>query len=304
MAQSIKDWAVLSRIKFTPVALFPFAAGVAIAAKAGEINWLTSVMGFVAVLFIMVVCHLLGEVFDHKEDSLTVEYGRTAFSGGTLKVIDGTFSRKKVITVAISLMLVAGSLGTIISLIQSNLLLFGLGSFGAASAVLYSTPPVRLVNRGVGEILIAVCFGWLTIATGYACAKGTLPAHSFMISIPLSLSIFNVILINQFPDYKPDCDSGKKNLVVRTGRAFSAFVYSISSLGVAITTLALWYFFQSHEPLLLIACAPPVLLSLFLGYRIGVLKHWKKIETLEPVCGLGIILHLLVAIAVAIIVTL
>lgn len=162
---------------------------------------------------------------------------RTRFSGGTLAVADGPISPRAAGIVATVLLCMAAVCGFYICYIHSSRVLLGLGIFGALAAVVYSLPPVRLVKHGLGELFIGVCYGWLTLFTGFATATGKFPSYSYLFALPQALSIFNVILFNEFPDYEPDYTVGKKNLVVQMGRDAASKVYGASAFLVAVTTL-------------------------------------------------------------------
>lgn len=46
-----------------------------------------------------------------------------------------------------------------------------LGIIGILSGFFYSKMPVRWVTRGVGEVLIELCYGWLPITVSYYCKQ-------------------------------------------------------------------------------------------------------------------------------------
>jgi 1,4-dihydroxy-2-naphthoate octaprenyltransferase len=256
----------------------------------------------VAVFLLCVTCYFLGEVYDQEEDRLTTHYGRTKFSGGTLLVAHRMLSQDSVKKVAAFLFSLAGILGIIIAWIHGNGWLFALGAAGGLAAVLYSLPPVRLVGRGLGEVFIAVCYGWLPFVTGFASATGEFPPYSYFFVIPQALSIFNVILINEFPDYEPDRSAGKRNLVVRTSREFAAKLYGAAAVLVAVTTLLVWHGFRPGSLGYLLLTLPVVVLSLSLAWKVGWKDRWRHIRTLEPICGLGILLNHLVSVTLAMLV--
>jgi 1,4-dihydroxy-2-naphthoate octaprenyltransferase len=82
-----------------------------------------------------------------------------------------------------------------------------------------------------------------------------------LLSIPVGLSIFNVILINEFPDEEADRAVGKKNLVVRFGKERMGDLYIGLSILIGLSFVKvmkifgqtpLWLFILSGIPLLLI----------------------------------------------------
>ena len=298
---ALSDWVAAARLPFTTVALVPFLVGAFIARSAGvAVNWAAVAAGLGVVLAITVACHLVGEASDVREDSYTLEYGRTKFSGGTLVAVEGRIPPARLRRAAWLVLACGAALGAWIVLQWRSPLIAALGVFGALCAVLYSMPPVRLAARGVGEIFIAVCYGWLTLAAGYACAAGTLDERSFLYSIPLALSIFNVIFINEFPDYLADKAAGKRNLVVRLGRERCAKIYGLTSLLLPLALVALWFRFRADSPLFLLAVLPAALLALKLGRDVALAGKWRDLSTLEPVCGQGILLDHITAVTIGV----
>ncbi len=295
----VQKWATVMRLPFTTVAVVPFAVGVYLAFAHGVlVSRLSAALGMVSVFFICIGCYLLGEVYDQKEDLKTITYGRTMFSGGTLLVANGVLSVRPVKAIAAALFGISAVFGVVIYLIQGTLLTFALGGFGVASAVFYSMPLARLVMRGIGELLIAVCYGWLTVVAGYLCASGSIPPFSYYYTIPIALTIFNVILINEFPDYEADRESGKFNLLARIGKPAGSFVYSAAALLTVISLVVIWVKFRNGSYFHLLAVAPGAILGVMLAVNVALRKRWKRLETLEPVCGLTIVLNHVASITV------
>lgn len=297
-----RDWLTAMRLPFTSVAVLPFLAGAYLSyAHNRLISPLSGGLGVLAVLLICVGCYLIGEIFDQREDLETIRHGRTRFSGGTLVVAKGRLTAKRVAIVAAASFLIAASLGLAIVFIHGSLVLLALGAFGMVSAVTYSMPPVRLVKRGLGELFIAICYGWLTLVTGYASASGELLPNSALLAIPVSLTVFNVILLNEFPDYEADRSTGKRNLLVRVGQTWGARIYTVTSIGTGLSILLLWYLF-SRSSIELVVIIPSVVLATWLAITVGVMSRWRSLRTLEPLCGATIALNLLVAVTLAVVV--
>jgi len=71
---------------------------------------------------------------------------------------------------------------------------------------------------------------------------------------------------------------------------------------VAFTTLLIWHFFHAWDFVYLFVSLPVVLFSLSLAVRVGLLAQWQQEKNVEPLCGQGILLNLLVAVTLGIIV--
>ncbi len=113
----------------------------------------------------------------------------------------------------------------------------------------------------MGEVLIGFCYGWLPIATGFYLFTGFFSPQVFFLSIPVSLSIFNVILINEFPDEEADRAIGKRTLVVRFGKERMGELYLSLSVLAGLSFIKvlmksggtpLWIYILAGIPLTLI----------------------------------------------------
>jgi 1,4-dihydroxy-2-naphthoate octaprenyltransferase len=245
---------------------------------------------------------MLGEVFDQAEDRKTRDVGRTPFSGGTLLVADGILEAGNVKIAAIACFAVAACLGILITVIQKAPWLLALGLFGGFSAAFYSTPPIRLVKRGFGEIFIGICYGWLPLVTGYGTATGSMPPQSWLYFWPVALTVFNIILINEFPDHVPDSTSGKRNFLVRVGMKTGSIVYALASVAAGVMLLVIWFHYRGESLNHLLITLPAAALSFVLAGMAAFTRKWESPSTIGPLCGMTIVLNLVSAVTVAVLV--
>jgi 1,4-dihydroxy-2-naphthoate octaprenyltransferase len=170
-----------------------------------------------AVILIMWMTYYLGEWNDLEGDRINQNFNR--FSGGSRVLVE------EGIPARVSFLLGYGCLAGAVLLVLCiylqylrDLRTLLLGGVGIFFGFFYSNKPIRWSYHGLGEILIGFCYGWLPIAAGFFLLTGFFSGQIFLLSIPVGLSIFNVILINEFPDEEADRAIGKKNLVVRFGK--------------------------------------------------------------------------------------
>ncbi|OGP91627.1 MAG: hypothetical protein A2156_15250 [Deltaproteobacteria bacterium RBG_16_48_10] len=260
----------LSRPPFLSVGILPLLLGFVLAWHRGYKGppglYLLSSM---AVVFIMCMTYYLGEWNDFDGDRLNQKFNR--FSGGSRVLVEG------VLPLRVSLFLGYGCLfGAILIGLYIyfryrtgpwTLLLGGIGIF---LGFFYTNKPFRWSYRGLGEVLIGFCYGWLPIATGFYLFTGFFSPQIILLSIPISLSIFNVILINEFPDEEADRAIGKRTLVVRFGKE------RIGDLYMGFSLLAAFSFIKA----ILIAGQPPFWLFLLSGIPI-LLILWNLIQILQ-----------------------
>jgi 1,4-dihydroxy-2-naphthoate octaprenyltransferase len=169
-----------------------------------------------------------------------------------------------------------------------------LGIVGMIAGFFYSTEPVRWVKRGIGEVIIGFAYGWLPIAAAFYLQTGRLIPLVHWMSLPVALAIFNVILINEFPDYPADLRRGKKTLTVRLGKKTASFIYAAASLGgVALSSLAVPAGLSPHSIFLLL---PVAVLSVLVTMGMLTGKYSDR-AILEKMCGLTIAVNWLYVIA-------
>jgi 1,4-dihydroxy-2-naphthoate polyprenyltransferase len=267
----IAAWWKLSRIPFLSVGILPLILGFVLARRWGYQGpfrvYLLSSMG---VILIMWMTYYLGEWRDLEGDRLNEGFNR--FSGGSRVLVKGLLSNR------IPLILGYGCLtGAILIVVYIYLqyrhdywALF-LGGIGIFSGFFYSGKPFRWAYRGVGEILIGLCYGWLPIATGFYLFAGFFGHQVFLLSIPVGLSIFNVILINEFPDEEADRAVGKRNLVVRFGKRRMGDLYLGLSMLIGLSLFKVMGMLAETPSWLLVLSGVPLLLILWNVHRV-----WKE----------------------------
>ena len=228
----IIGWWKLSRVPFLSVGILPLILGFVLAWRWGYKGPLELYgLAILAVILIMWMTYYVGEWNDLEGDRINQNFNQ--FSGGSRVLV------KQMIPAWFSLVLGYGCLlGAMLIVFyiylryRHDLWALLLGGLGIFFGFFYSSRPFRWGSRGLGEILIGFCYGWLPVATGFFLFTGFFSPQVFLLSIPIGLSIFNVILINEFPDEEADRVVGKKNLVVRFGKERMGDLY----IGLSILT--------------------------------------------------------------------
>lgn len=291
MQSAWKDWFRLSRPLFHSVGILPFILGLVLSWRLGNpINWPVFFLGLLAAVLIMLATYYAGEAYDIREDTTTWSRGGNPFSGGSGIVVMGRISPQQVKRASVAALCGAILLGIFLQFgLKTGPWTLPLGLTGAIAGYYYSTPPLRWVKRGIGELIIGFCFGWLPVATAFYLQTGSLHSLILWLSIPIGCTIFNVILLNEFPDYNGDRQAGKKNLVVRLGLDSAAQIYGIVT-GLAWTFLMTGLFFGVPRCLAILA-TPLYLLGgkIYLNLRRGAYRDKYKLKRL---CGLNLAINL------------
>ena len=189
-------------------------------------------------------------------------------------LVEGTFPAWVPLLLGYGCLVAALLLGAVIFFrYRPGWVAFLLEGVGLLSGFFYSNRPVRLAYRGLGEILIGICYSWLPIATGYYLLTGFLSREVVLLSLPIGLSIFNVILINEFPDEEADREVGKKTLVVRLGKKKTADLYLGSSVLAGLCFIKILFLYGPGPYGLLIFAAFPLFLILWSGFHLWRGRH-------------------------------
>jgi 1,4-dihydroxy-2-naphthoate octaprenyltransferase len=293
----MRHWLRLSRPEFHTVGIFPLLLGAAAGYRAsGNLELVALIIALAATVMIMLVTYWTGEVYDYEVDTLSAQLEKNRFSGGTLVLQSTGLEREKVLKAALAVALLAAVSGIWLTWgLGYGASLFAAGVIGAFMGFFYSTPPFRWAYRGVGEIFIAIAYGWLPVAVGYYLqARAWDTAPILLLGTPVAISIFMVILINEFPDYPADRQVSKRNLVVRLGRERAARLY-VAAAGAFAASVVLPALAGERS---FLPALPAVLLAVLNGLEMA-RGQWRDRARLEQLCARTILLNLGVTVLLA-----
>jgi 1,4-dihydroxy-2-naphthoate octaprenyltransferase len=288
--RKLSAWLALSRLPFHSVGVLPFVLGGVLSwRQAGVFRWDICGWGTLGVVLVMLATYYAGEYWDYKEDAIS-SHQPSRFAGGSGVIQRGLLPRRAALWASLACVILALVVASILWLgYRTGPWTLPFGIVGLLGGFFYSTRPVRWVSTGVGELWIAFCYGWLPVAVGYYLQVGGIAPLVHWLAVPIGLTIFNVILLNEFPDYAADVATGKKNLVARLGQERGAWLYGLASLGSwvgmglslmnGVPARALWV----YVPVLALSLALTVLI---------VRGRWQDRNVLEKLCGLNIAVNL------------
>jgi 1,4-dihydroxy-2-naphthoate octaprenyltransferase len=287
----MRGWFILSRPPFHIVGILPFILGTFLAYRLTSVfNLEVFILGVSGVIMIMLSTYHSGEYFDYKGDILSNQLHKNQFAGGTRMLPSGKIPPAIALWTSVITFIVAAAIGIILQFVyKTGTYTLVLGALGAFPGFFYSTPPVRLVKRGIGEIFIGFCYGWLPVASAYYIQTGTIAPIIHWLAIPIGLSIFNVILLNEFPDYEADKATDKKNLLYRTGKQKGIILYMVISLLTSLTMLTSVFW---GVPFKVIYFYLPFLIISLLIIAMALREKHENSKTLEILCGLNIAVNL------------
>ncbi len=154
------------------------------------------------------------------------------YTGGSRFIQAGLLSREEMMRLALGLAGAALAIGIVLALLRGPGIV-ALGLVGLALGYLYSLPGIQLSARGVGEAAVAIGLGALPVLGAVWLQAGTIDSGAVLVSIPVSMWVAAILLINEVPDIDADRMAGKLTLVVRFGAPGARAIYLL------LTALAL-----------------------------------------------------------------
>lgn len=276
-----------TRLPFLTATIVPVALGGAVAAEHGRFAWGWFLLAMLGAVLIHFGLNMANDLFDDSSGADAANVTPTPFSGGSRVLQYGLVSRRMVAAATAACYLGGVGIGLYLAA-QRGWGLLAIGAFGVVISLAYSAPPLRLVHRGVGELVTAVGFGPVTTAgTYYVCAQRW-SGEALVISIPVALLIALVLYVNEIPDRAGDAAVGKRTLPVRWPKerviAGYAAGAAVTYLAIAIAAIA----GVTARWTLLALLTIPMARRVYRGLR----RHYDRPYDLMPFMQANIALHL------------
>jgi 1,4-dihydroxy-2-naphthoate octaprenyltransferase len=215
------------------------AVGVAASfAATGVVNWGWAFLTLVAAVSLQACTNIKNDLDDQLSGA--DDRNRTpilGFTGGSRVMQRGLATRAELLAAMFGFGLVSTAIGVYFALAgRPGVLLFGLA--GLFVGFVYTGPPFRLANRGLGEFAVAMAFG-VGIVCGTAYVQGgAVPAVAVAASIPVSILVALILFINGFQDAASDDEVKKRTAVVRLGLERASRAYPAIAALAAATLIA------------------------------------------------------------------
>lgn len=232
------DFAALGRpLHLGGPAIF-YGLGVAAAHYAGApASPSVGVAGLLTVAAAQLMNHYSNDYFDLEADR--ANRTPTRWSGGSRVLAEGRLPPRAALWAALGFGLLALCLAVATAALAAapwaslGLLLFAIGL-----AWVYSGPPLFLHRRGVGELTGAIVVPGLTAMVGYQLQAGAVGPMALLVTAPLCLLQFAMLLAVNVPDAAGDAAAGKRTLVVLVGARRAAALF-VGAVGLAYGSLPL-----------------------------------------------------------------
>jgi 1,4-dihydroxy-2-naphthoate polyprenyltransferase len=284
-------WLGLLHPPFHTVGIFPFILGTVLAWRLDSgFNVTSLILSALGVALVMLATYYAEEYFSYEDDRRSRSLFRHPLDGGGRTIPAETHPRSLALVVSLITISLAAVIGLILQFgLHAGPLTLLLGCLGALPGFFYSTRLIRLFETGFGELITGFCYGWLPLATAFYIQRGYIAPCIHWMALPIGLSIFNVILLNEFPDYPANAAVGKTNLLVRLGKTKGMSIFILCSI---LSWFCMYFSVGTVIPRKAMYLYLPVMA---LSAGISLMMARGKYENpllLELLCGLSIAVNL------------
>ena len=231
---------LLLRLPFLTVTAGAVFVGTAFAVwQTSRFNLVFFLLTFLGACFLHLACNVANDYFDFKSgNDAANQNALVPFSGGSRMVLDGFVKPGEALAVSITFACLGSAIGLYLnSVLKGNIVLF-IGIAALFFVFSYNGVPMRLVNRGVGEIAIFLAWGPLMVLGAYYVqAESVSSFWPLIVAIPSGILTTLVLLINEFADRDADVSTGRKTWVILFGFKKSFLIYLSLALGCYVVVL-------------------------------------------------------------------
>lgn len=244
---TLKEWLIVwfkaARAPFLVVSFIPACVGGIIAYNSGAFDWLTFILVTVGIVSAHSAADFIDDYFDFKNGNL----GNKEKQFHDSPLIDGKVTLRQVVVATLLCLAISVAIGVYL-LLEIGYPVIIMTIIGAFIVLFYTSPPIRLNYRGLGETGLFVAFGPMIVFGVYYVLTRQFSWEPILASIPLGVFIMNVGIVSNIFDYEDDVQSGKLCMPVRIGQANTVKVLAAASIvaylavvaGVAFGLLPWW----------------------------------------------------------------
>jgi len=232
-----------TRPKFLVASAAPVLVGTAAGlAATGTFQPGLFLLALLAIMALHSGANVTNDYFDHISGNDWVNKNPTPFSGGRRFIQQGILSPRATLLTAIGCLAIGAGIGLVIVLLTRSIFILALGLIGLLGGYFYTARPIQLGYKCVGEFVIALLFGLLPVYSSYYLQTKTIDATPLTPAVIVSILIFLVILVNEFPDSVADAAVNKRTLIVRFGVPTGVHIYrSILIVSFIVAAIMLAY---------------------------------------------------------------
>jgi len=186
-----------------------------------------ALLAFLGLLLAHISTNVFNEYFDYRS-GIDLETQRTPFSGGSGALPAGLLSAKQALWLGITCLLLATGIGIYFVIVSGWLLLPLL--LVAVICIVFYTPVILRIKWP--EWAAGLGMGSLPVMGAYFVQTGAYNWPLVIAAVPSGILVYNLLLLNEFPDVEADKNAGRQTTPIVSGRRKAAAIYSTMTLAV------------------------------------------------------------------------
>ncbi len=197
-------------------------------------------LALIGASFFHIACNVANDYFDFKSgNDASNRYALVPFSGGSRIILDGLVKPPEALVVSLVFAALGSAIGLYLNAVSRGNVILWIGMAAVFFVFSYNGFPVRLVNKGLGEIAIFLAWGPLMVIGAYYVQANVLRSFwPLMVAVPSGILTTLVLLINEFTDKEADALTGRKTWVILYGFKNSLIIYFLLAICCYLAVLA------------------------------------------------------------------
>ena len=230
----LKHWLQASRPKTLVASFLPVVAGFLLAYEQSPM--VSKLIGFFCLLYCLLIqigTNLANDYFDFIKgaDSKRENAPVRMVSSGIIKP-------RTMLVASLFVFFISFVLGIyIMNSVDGSPYLILVGIFSVIFGIGYTAGPFSIAYNGMGDVFVVIFFGFVAVlSTQYVTilSVGLEWKPDWLLPLGVGFVINNLLVVNNYRDFKEDRVVGKKTLVVILGKRFGLVLFLV---GVLISTL-------------------------------------------------------------------
>lgn len=217
---AFKFFFLAARPKTWSASICPVLIGAVIASLHCPINWTLLIYTLLFALFIQIGTNFANDYFDFMKNA------DTADRIGPKRAVQQGWIAPKTMLLSTGVIFLTALLFALPLMLKAGLWSFGAALLCVSFGILYTGGPKPLGYLGLGEVLVFLFFGPVSVMGTYFLQTMQISWEAFFASIPPGLLSAAILVANNLRDEKTDRLANKNTIVVRFGRMFGQFVFA------------------------------------------------------------------------------
>ncbi len=234
-AERWKIWAAAARPRTLPAAVAPVLVGTALAWRDGTFDGRAAALCLAFALLIQIGTNFANDYYDF------VQGADTPARVGPQRAVAAGLITPATMRAAMWLVFAAAFASGLGLIAWGGPWLLAIGVASILCGLAYTGGPWPLGYHGLGDVFVFVFFGLVAVMTTYFVQAGHVTTDALLAAVPIGLLAVNILVVNNYRDVETDAVAGKRTLVVRFGRRFARWQFTLS-LQVALAVPVVFFF--------------------------------------------------------------